>query len=200
MKQKTHPPGAWGSGWLAIPAMGALEKGNKRIMTSTKKPTKATALAGMQALIAGIQKHFPTGQLTVGNVVFTVAALVLLLQGQVDAMTAQMTQQKTADDAMTALRALQITNGPTIQALKDLLLAQFGTASQTLADFGLEPRKARAPMTVAQKAVAAAKREATRAARGTTGPKAKLAIKGTVPTPVETAPPAPVTAPAKPTA
>jgi len=167
-------------------------------MTSTKKPTKATALAGMQALIAGIQKHFPTGSLTVGNVVFTVAALVLLLQGQVDAMTAQMTQQKTADDALTALRELQTQNGPTIQALKDLLIAQFGSASQTLADFGLEPRKARAPMTVAQKAAAAAKSEATRAARGTKGPKAKLAIKGTVPAPVETAPPVTVTAPAKP--
>jgi LPS O-antigen subunit length determinant protein (WzzB/FepE family) len=167
-------------------------------MTSTKKPTKATALAGMQALIAGIQKHFPTGQLTVGNVVFTIAALVLLLQGQVDAMTSQATAQKTADDEMTTLRALQIKNGPTIQALKDLLLAQFGTSSQTLADFGLSPRKVRAPMTVAQKAAAAAKREATRAARGTTGPKAKLAIKGTVPAPVETAPPATVTTPAKP--
>jgi hypothetical protein len=156
------------------------------------------ALAGLQALIAGIQKHFPTGSLTVGNVVFTVAALVLLLQGQVDAMTAQAADQKTADDALTALRELQTKNGPTLQALKDLLIAQFGSASQTLADFGLEPRKARAPMTVAQKAAAAAKREATRAARGTKGPKAKLAIKGTVPAPVETAPPVPATAPTKP--
>ena len=121
-------------------------------------------------------------------------------QGQADAMTAQTTAQKTADDAMTALRKLQITNGPTILALKDLLLAQFGAASQTLADFGLSPRKVRAPMTVAQKAAAAAKRKATRAARGTTGPKAKLAIKGTVPAPVETAPPVTAAAPAKPTA
>jgi hypothetical protein len=185
---------------LAIPATGAFEKGDKRIMTSTKKPTKATALAGLLALIAGIQKHFPTGSLTVGNVVFTTAALVLLLQGQADAMTAQTTQQKTADDAMTALRKLQITNGPTILALKDLLLAQFGAASQTLADFGLEPRKARAPMTVQQKAAAAAKRKATRAARGTAGPKAKAAIKGVVPAPVETAPAVTVTTPAKPTA
>jgi len=168
-------------------------------MTSTTKPTKATALAGVLALIAGIQKHFPTGSLTVGNVVFTTAALVLLLQGQADAMTAQTAAQKTADDALTALRELQTKNGPTIQALKDLLIAQFGSASQTLADFGLSPRKVRAPMTVAQKAAAAAKRKATRAARGTTGPKAKLAITGTVPAPVETAPPAPAATPAKPT-
>ena len=169
-------------------------------MTSTTKPTKATALAGVLALIAGIQKHFPTGSLTVGNVVFTTAALILLLQGQADAMTAQTTAQKTADDAMTALRALQTRNGPIIQALKDLLLAQFGSASQTLADFGLSPRKVRAPMTVAQKAAAAAKSKATRAARGTAGPKAKLAIKGVVPAPVETAPTVAVTTPAKPTA
>jgi LPS O-antigen subunit length determinant protein (WzzB/FepE family) len=167
-------------------------------LSSTKKPTKATALAGLQALIAGIQKHFPTGSLTVGNVVFTVLALVQLLQGQVDAMTAQAAAEKTAEDALTALRALQTKNAPTLQALKDLLIAQFGNASQTLADFGLSPRKARAPMTAAQKAAAAAKRKATRAARGTTGPKAKLAIKGTVTAPAETPPAAPATTPAKP--
>jgi hypothetical protein len=183
---------------LAIPAMGALEKGDTMTMTSTTKPTKATALAGIQALIAGIQKHFPTGSLTVGNVVFTIAALVQLLQGQADAMTAQTTAQKAAEDAMTALRELQTKNGPTILALKDLLLAQFGSASQTLADFGLTPRKVRTPMTVAQKAAAAAKREATRVARGTKGPKAKLAIKGTVTAPVETAPPVTAATPAKP--
>jgi hypothetical protein len=169
-------------------------------MSSNSKPTKATALAGLLALVAGIQKHFPGAQLTLGNVVFTTASLVLLLQGQADAMTAQTAQQKTAEDALTALREMQTKNGPTIQALKDLLIAQFGSASQTLADFGLSPRKVRAPMTVAQKAAAAAKRKATRAARGTTGPKAKLAIKGTAPAPTETPPAAPVAAPAKPTA
>lgn len=183
---------------LAIQARGRPHEEIEAVMSSTSKPTKATALAGLQALIAGIQKHFPTGSLTVGNVVFTIVALVQLLQGQVDAMTAQTAAEKNAADALTALRALQTKNGPTIQALKDLLIAQFGSASQTLADFGLTPRKARAPMTVAQKAAAKAKRDATRAARGTKGPKAKLAIKGAAPAPSVTAPATPAAAPAKP--
>ncbi len=49
-----------------------------------------------------------------------------------------------------------------------------------LADFGLEPRKEPTPLTAEQKAAAAAKREATRKARGTSSAKAKKAIKGNV--------------------
>ena len=197
-KRKARPQEALRPLRLTIPVMGALEKGEMNPMTTTTKPTKATALAGVQALIAGIQKQFPSGQFTLGNVVFTTAALVQLLQGLADAMTAQTTAQKTAQDALTALRDLQAKDGPTIQALKDLLIAQFGNASQTLALFGLAPRKERAPMTVEQLAAAKAKRAATRAARGTKGPKAKLAIKGAVTAPTETPPPAPAAPPAKP--
>ena len=57
---------------------------------------------------------------------------------------------------------------------------QFGTQADVLADFGLAPEKARTPLTVEQKAAAAAKREATRVARGTKGAKAKKGIKGAV--------------------
>jgi len=140
-KRKALPPGACGAVWLAIPAMGRPRERKQANHDKHEETHQGHGSGGMQALIAGIQKHFPTGQLTVGNVVFTIAALVLLLQGQVDAMTSQATAQKTADDEMTTLRALQIKNGPTIQALKDLLLAQFGTSSQTLADFGLSPAR-----------------------------------------------------------
>jgi len=56
----------------------------------------------------------------------------------------------------------------------------FGNQPDALADFGLAPPKARAPMTAEQKAVAAAKRKATRVARGTLGKKQKKAVKGAV--------------------
>ncbi|HEY8038591.1 MAG TPA: hypothetical protein VIF15_02305, partial [Polyangiaceae bacterium] len=82
---------------------------------------------------------------------------------------------------------------------------QFGTQADVLADFGMTPRKAATPLTVEQKAAAAAKRKATRAARGTKGPKAKLGIHGAVtgvvvipvvaPPPVVQAPPAPTAVP-----
>jgi hypothetical protein len=58
--------------------------------------------------------------------------------------------------------------------------ATFGSSPDVLADFGLAP-KARAQVTVEAKAVAAAKRKATRAARHTMGPKQKKGITGVVP-------------------
>jgi hypothetical protein len=61
-----------------------------------------------------------------------------------------------------------------------------------LADFGLQPPKARKPLTNEQRAAAVAKLRATRAARGTTSKKQKLSVKGDVTgvqiTPVRTAP------------
>jgi hypothetical protein len=56
----------------------------------------------------------------------------------------------------------------------------FASDAAALADLGLKPPKARAPLTAEQKAAAKAKAKATRIARGTTGPKAKKAIKGNV--------------------
>jgi hypothetical protein len=69
---------------------------------------------------------------------------------------------------------------PVIRDLRRFLLASFSTAPQTLAEFGLEPPKARKPRTGAENAAAAAKAEATRKARGTVGSKKKLTIKGNV--------------------
>jgi hypothetical protein len=51
---------------------------------------------------------------------------------------------------------------------------------QSLADFGLQPPKARAPLTSEQKTAATVKAIATRKARGTTSKKQKLAISGHV--------------------
>ena len=166
---------------LAIPAMSALEKGEKRNMSSTtSKESKAAALARVQALIAGTTKHFPNGQFTLGNTVFTTASLIQLFQSLADAMTALSTAQASAKDAMAAVQATKTKVGPVIQAFQRFVLAAFSNAVQTLADFGLEPPKARAPLTSQQKAAAAAKAKATRAARGTTSKKQKLAIKGNV--------------------
>jgi hypothetical protein len=163
-------------------------------MSSTEKPTKGKALANVQALIAGTQKHVPTG-LTIGNATFTQTSLTTLLQSLVDAMQKQSAAQKAARDALTELRDVQSHVGPIIKGLRVVLVGMFGNASQTLADFGLAPHKARAPLTVEKKAAATARAKATRIARATKGPKAKLAIKGTAPAQSQVAPAA---APAKP--
>jgi hypothetical protein len=166
-------------------------------MSNTVKPSKAKTLADVQALIAGTQKHFPNQSLTVGNATLSSTSLIALLQSLIDAMTKQSEAKASSKDATSALRVVELQVNPMIQVYKGLLTAMFAGASQTLEDFGLAPRKKRAPMTAEQKALAAAKARATRKARGTLGPKAKLAIKGTVAAPAEQ-PVAPAPAPAKP--
>ena len=115
------------------------------------------------------------------------------LQQDVDAARAA-TKAKVA--AMAAqLPALRIIMSAFVQFLR----AAFGNQPDVLADFGLEPKKAATPLTVEQKATAAAKREATRAARNTMGAVQKKSVKGTVTgvtiTPIAaTEPVAPVTA------
>jgi len=58
------------------------------------------------------------------------------------------------------------------------------TDPTSLADFGLVPHKPRTAPTGEKMATAAARNRATRAARHTMGRRRKLAIKGSVPTPV----------------
>jgi hypothetical protein len=134
----------------------------------------------MQALIAGLQKHYPSGQFTFGNVAYTTAALVTLFQSVITAITNVNAAQASAKDAVASMNGAIATMGPVFLALKNNLQNTYGTTSTTLADFGLEPEKARTPLTVEEKAAAKAKAKATREARGTTGSKQKLAVTGNV--------------------
>lgn len=66
-----------------------------------------------------------------------------------------------------------------MDALVTFTKAAFGTAPDVLADFGLQTKE-RATTTVEAKAAAAAKRQATRAARHTMGSQQKKSVKGAV--------------------
>jgi hypothetical protein len=149
-------------------------------MSSTTSKSKAAALARVLAIIAGATKHFPNGQFTFGGTTYTTASLIQVLQGLVNAMTAREVAQGSAKDAVAAERATQKQVGPILLAFKRLVLLTFANATPTLADFGLAPPKARTPMSTEKRAARAAKAKATRAARGTTSKKQKLAIKGDV--------------------
>ena len=149
-------------------------------MSNTTSRSKATALAQLQALITGLQKQFPNGQFTLGNIVFTTATLVQAFQSLIDAINAVNTAQANAKVTVSALRATVAKVGPVSLALKRNLLNTFGDATDILALFGLEPKKAPAPRTAKVLAVAAAKAEATRKARGTTSKKQKLTVTGNV--------------------
>ena len=131
---------------------------------------KNDTAAQVKQFIAGANKHFPNGseQLQVGGATFTVTGLTALMQSFVD-------NRQAAEAARTALKAkveTERTRSPSqlavVRAFETLVRGTFGSA-EALADFGLAPPKARAPQTAEQKAVAAAKRAATRTARGTLG-------------------------------
>ncbi len=147
---------------------------------STSKPSKASTLARVLALIAGTQKHLPNAQFTIGNASYTAASLVTLLQSLATALNAVNAAHASVKDALAALAAAKAQVLPVMNGYRRIVLAMFTSATQTLADFGLEPPKARAPRTGEQNAAAAAKAKATRTARGTKSTKQKLAIKGDV--------------------
>ena len=148
--------------------------------TITSAKNKATTLAHVQALIAGTQKHFPNGQFTLGNTAYTTASLVQTLQSLADALAALNTAHASLKDGVVALHATATKVEPVIRNYTSFLRATFSTATAQLGDFGLQAPKARQPLPTAKRAAATAKSKATRAARGTTSKKQKLAIKGDV--------------------
>ena len=125
------------------------------------------------------KKHFPNGSepLTFagGAHTLTVDALAQQLQSLlanraavVAAQAAAKARVATEKDPLPALNAR-------FAAFVALIRFRFGADLPVLADFGVAPRKVPAPLTAEQKAVAAARREATRQARGTRGAKQKSA-------------------------
>ena len=167
--------------------------------TTTKSKSKAATLARLQALVTGLQKELPNGSFTLMSTVFTTATLLPILQGLIAALTAVNTAQKSAEAALVDLAAEDAKAGPIIRALERTLTTMFTNSPDTLALFDLEPPKARAPLSAAQRAAAVAKAKATREARGTKGAKQKALVTGNVTgvtiTPITAPVPAPPAAP-----
>ncbi len=162
--------------------------------TTTPKTTQAATLAQLQALVSGLQKQLPNGSFTLVSTAYTTATLVQALQGTIAALNAVTAAHASVKVALAAWDAEVAKMGPQILALKRTLQSMFANAPDTLALFGLEPRKVPAPRTAAQKAASAAKAAATRKARGTASKKAKAAVTGNVTGITIT----PITAPADP--
>jgi hypothetical protein len=159
--------------------MGSNKPKNNRIDQTSKD----------QHLIGGLNdlKAKLTSMLLVGAVVPT-NDLVAALQSRIDARKTTESTRATWQTAVQAERDLEDKTKPLVSALKQSLLASFAGDIDTLAKFGLTPRRQHVP-TPDEKVAAAAKGKATRAARHTLGPKQRASIKGTVPT----SPPTPST-------
>ena len=167
--------------------------------------SKATKTTRATQLLAGFQKHLATvTSVTLASVVYTPAQIM-------SALTVLLALYAAVDTAKSAVKAKLNAEAAQAPALLSLMAAlvsyvklTFSESPDVLADFGLEPKKTATPLTTEQQAVAVAKREATREARGTTSKKAKMAVKGDVVgvtvTPVKAAQPvvAPSVAPSTP--
>jgi hypothetical protein len=133
-----------------------------------------------QQLIAGTAKHLGSAtQVSLLGSSYTPADLTTKLQQvvslQSDVDTAKATTKGKLAAQASSMTSLHLLMG----AFAAYVKAAYGGQPSVLADFGIHP-KARTPLTVEAKAAAAAKRAATRAARGTKGSVQKLAVKGNV--------------------
>jgi hypothetical protein len=149
--------------------------------TSGSNPTKESEIAQATNLVAGMQKHLASTQsITLASVAYTPTQLTSDLQSLVtlygDVATAKSVYQ--------AKLAAEKAQAPALLSLMALLVSYvkltFSASPDVLVDFGLQPKKAKTPLTAEQQMVAVAKRASTRKARGTMSKKAKKEIKGNV--------------------
>jgi hypothetical protein len=147
---------------------------------SNTKPSKATLSQGIRSLIAGTQKNAPNGSFTFGGVTYTAATLDQLFQSLIDALSAADAAKAAWKAALSKAQGVRANVLPVVRGYKALLLATDGNAPDVLADYGLTPRKARAPLSTDAQAVANAKSKATREARHTMGSVEKKSVKGNV--------------------
>ncbi len=142
---------------------------------------KGNTASRAEQLIAGTKQDFANaGSLVIAGKTYTAAQVIATLQSLVDLRVSV----DTAKAASQAKLAEEKTQAPALRRFMSTYVTfvrgSFGDQPDVLAHFGLAPRKAPTPLTVEQKAVAAAKRKATRDARHTMGPKQKLDVKGDV--------------------
>ena len=106
-------------------------------MSSSTSKATATALAQVQALMAGTQKHFASGSFTLVGASYTTATLVQTLTSLADALSAVLAAHAGVKAALTALAKVSATVGPVEQAYRRCVLAAYASAPQELADFGV---------------------------------------------------------------
>ena len=135
-------------------------------------------------LTAGVTQYFGPGNvtLTVAGVVMTPAAVEAAIQSRVTSANAVTTAKAAFIKAAADRKALLASTQSVVSAVRQIALIMYANQPDVLTFFGLAPRKAPVPLTLAEKAERAAKGAATRLARGTMGPKAKAKVKGVVPT------------------
>jgi hypothetical protein len=156
------------------------------------------------SIITGAKKVFTNGnqKVPVNGTSMTVAAVLGQLQTVVDNRAATVAAQATAKGKVAAENEQAPALFAVVTAFEAFVRLTVGNDPEALGGFGLEAHKPPTPPSPEVKAVAALKREATRAARGTTSKKQKQSVHGNVTATLVVTPatPAPATAPVAPAA
>ncbi len=149
-------------------------------------------LQGVRTVLQGMPMVY------LGREFLTIPDLEVRIQARIDAATKILAAKAAWQQAVTEYEAIDDKTSVIVRDLLNTVIGAFGADSPKLADFGfVAPR--RAQWTPEMTTAAVAKRKATREARRTMGPKAKLAIKGVVePTPHSPAEPNPEPTPLDP--
>ena len=142
--------------------------------------SKTITIVLIQKLIAGLAKHFNGQTLTIAGSQLKTADIQTQLQSYLTALQAEDTARAAWKASVQSVDALKPATHALIVNLLGFLRTAFGATSATLLDFGLTPRPP-SKRTVANKAVAIEKAQATRDVRHTAGPKQKAKLHGTVP-------------------
>jgi hypothetical protein len=169
-------------------------------MTSKNISNAQSQQAADQALIDGFTKHQGTlpSSLTVAGAPVLVTSILSTLQARI-ASRATVPPAKASYQAVVQANLDELTKSQSVvSGARQVIALMFAGQVQTLADYGLKPRKVPAPRTHAQKAASAAKAAATRAARHTMGPVQKAKITGAIPQGDTSPVAAPAAAPATP--
>jgi hypothetical protein len=181
-----------GGAWCAPLVVSGLSERKEMIMANVNR---TNTQAHDAQVIAGIGKHLQTvSSLPLLGSTYTPAALVKLVQSRIDSANGSIATKATWHSTVVEDKALNAKLTPVIRALRQYVINVFGEASPVLADFGFTASK-RATRTPEEKAAAAAKAKATRAARHTMGKKQKKDVKGTVPTTAPATSPSPAAPP-----
>jgi len=174
-----------GRAWPRRPPRARVGNGARKetliVLSISKTNSKASETDRAERLIAGLQKHFANvTSLKFASADHTPDEIAKALQALVALHTAVESEKPVLKAKLDAVKVQAPPLRKQMRAFRSFVLSTFSESADVLADFGLEPKKAPTPLTTAQRAVALAKREATRKARGTTGSKAKKAVTGDV--------------------
>ena len=150
-------------------------------MGTKQRISRVNQLAADQTFINGLTKYADKlSTLTVGGTPVKVADVIAALEAEMAAENAVAPAKATWDAAVQKARDQRAKTRTALTGIKQSLELMFAGQIETLADFGLKPRKQPTPRTPQQKAASAAKAKATRAARGTMGSQQKKVVKGDV--------------------